>query len=399
MQITICGGGNAAHALAGLLAAQEGQRVNVYLSFEGEAGRWQAGIAAQGGIEVIQRDGTVLGRPHLVSCQASEALAGSELVLLAVPAFAHGVVLAEIGPYLEEGAWLGALPARGCFDLCAWEALREKCFSVTLFGLQSLPWACRIGEYGRSVQILGSKARLDLAVWPTAGAAAVAGRLGALLGTRLDPAAGFFSLTLAGTGQLIHPGILFGRFHDWDGQPLAEAPPFYQGVDAGTATTLEEMSAEVQDLRLALEQRFPGLDLSAVRPLAEWLRRSYADDILDFSSLQAMFNSNRSYAGLRVPARPASGGPGPGGWQPDFRSRYLSEDVPYGLVPTRGIAELAGVETPVIDRVIEWAQTRLGQEYLVAGKLRGWHLAATRAPQRYGLHSLEQLAERIGLPA
>lgn len=394
MQVTVCGGGNAAHALVGLLAAQGRHIVNVYLTFKGEAQRWQAGIASRGGIEVLRRDGSVLGRPHLVSSDPSKVLPGAHLVILALPAFAHQTVLEEIVPYLDNEAWVGAIPARGCFDLCAREVLREKRFSLTIFGMQSLPWACRITEYGQSVKILGAKDRLDLATWPAARAASIAERLGRLLDIRLDPADSFLDLTLAGTGQIIHPGIMYGQFHDWDGRPLEEAPLFYQGVDAATAAILEQMSAEVQDLRLVLQQRFPSLDFSAVRPLAEWLQRSYPDDILDSSSLQAMFNTNRSYAGLRVPVRPAAGG-----IKPDFQARYLSEDVPYGLVPTRGIAELAGVDTPIIDRVILWAQAWLDQEYLVAGKLNGSHLSATRAPQHYGLYSLEGLADHIGLPA
>jgi NAD/NADP octopine/nopaline dehydrogenase, alpha-helical domain len=402
MQITICGGGNAAHALVGLLAAQGSHLVNLYLSFDSEARQWQAGIASQGGIEVLQNETTRLGRPHTISCDPSQVLPNSQLVILALPAFAHQAVLGQIAPYLDDGVWLGAIPARGAFDLCAWDALGEKCFSLTLFGLQSLPWACRITEYGRSVKILGAKARLDLAASPTAQAALLSQSLGELLGIQLDPASSFLSLTLAGTGQLIHPGILYGRFHDWDGLPLAEAPLFYQGVDAYTAAILGQMSAEVQHLRQALQGRFPSLDLSAVRPLAEWLQRSYPYDILDSSSLQAMFNTNRSYAGLRVPVQPQtvrmqSGLPSEG-LLPDFQSRYLSEDVPFGLVPTRGIAELAGVVTPAIDRVIQWAQARLNQEYLVDGKLCGRHLAATRAPQRYGLYSMEQLVDRTGLP-
>ncbi len=160
MQITVCGGGNAAHTLVGLLAAQGSNIVNVYLTFESEVQRWQAGIASQGGIEVLMRDTTALGRPHRVSSDPSEVIPGSELVLLALPAFAHRTVLIEISDYLEDGAWLGAIPARGCFDLCVWDTLREKCYSLTIFGLQSLPWACRILEYGQSVKILGVKARL-----------------------------------------------------------------------------------------------------------------------------------------------------------------------------------------------------------------------------------------------
>ena len=50
---------------------------------------------------------------------------------------------------------------------------------------------------------------------------------------------------------------------------------------------------------------------------------------------------------------------------PDFSHRYITEDVPYGLVVTRGVAELAGVPTPTIDRVVAWAQRVAGLSYLV----------------------------------
>jgi hypothetical protein len=80
-----------------------------------------------------------------------------------------------------------------------------------------------------------------------------------------------------------------------------------------------------------------------------------------------------------------------GGLVPDFTTRYLAEDIPYGLVVTRGIAELVGTATPVMDKVITWAQARLEREYLVAGKLQGRDLRATRAPQRYGITKINEL--------
>ena len=41
------------------------------------------------------------------------------MVLLALPAFAHEPILKQIAPYISPGAWVGAVPARGGFDLCA----------------------------------------------------------------------------------------------------------------------------------------------------------------------------------------------------------------------------------------------------------------------------------------
>ncbi|MFQ5856075.1 MAG: hypothetical protein ACE5LU_10570, partial [Anaerolineae bacterium] len=207
MQVTICGGGNAAHALAGLIAAREDCTVNVYAPYAGEAQSLREGIATRGGIAAITPKGTVFGRPSHVSADPAAVLPGSRLVLLAVPAFAHEIILREIAPHLDDGAWIGALPARGGFDWCIEDilcrgALRPRsgqagerrsfceretgrqgdkvtftfvkglqptvrlvspspCLLVTsapphlcisaFFGLQTLPWACRIRQYGQEV--------------------------------------------------------------------------------------------------------------------------------------------------------------------------------------------------------------------------------------------------------
>ena len=111
-------------------------------------------------------------------------------------------------------------------------------------------------------------------------------------------------------------------------------------------------------------------------------------DIMDSRTLQSAFATNRAYTGLKVPTRPA----GPDNMLAvDFKARYLAEDVPFGLVVLRGLAELAGAATPNLDRVITWAQERLGRQYLVDGDLSGAHLAETRAPQVYGINTLAQL--------
>lgn len=388
MQILVCGGGNAAHTLVGLISAQGARRVDVYLSFDDEQRRWRAGLEQQGGITVHLPGGDLFGRPDRISADPAQVVPQADMVLLALPAFAHEKVLHQIAPYLKANAWIGALPARGAFDLCARQALKDRAEQVVLFGLQTLPWACRVESFGRSVRVLGTKAQVDLACWPAEATVEVAAVLTPLLGLQVEPIANFLSLTLAGTGQLIHPGIMFGLFRNWDGQ-LYESPPlFYQSVDSSTAEVLEAMSTEIQALRLALEARFPEMDFSAVRPLREWLLISYPTDIEDASSLKSAFVTNRSYTGLRAPMRTVEGG-----LAPDFQGRYLSEDVHYGLVPTRGIAELAGVPTPQIDGVITWAQGCLGQEYLVAGKLCGNDLGSTPAPQRFGYQSIEALVE------
>jgi hypothetical protein len=390
MQITICGGGNAAHTLAGLLSSNPDLSVKIYAPLGDEAERWQAGMQQHGGILVNVGDENIIGRPEGVYRDPCPAVSGSQLVLFALPAFSHEQVLDQIAVYITPGAWIGALPARGGFDLCVRDILKERMHEIAVFGFQTLPWACRIQEYGQRVSILGTKALVDIAVWPPRQSADILSRLQEFLNIHLTPIPSFLSLSLADTGQLIHPGIMYGLFHTWDGKVYEKPCLFYQAVDERIAETLAQMSREVQSLRAALERRFPALDLSAVRPLIEWLRRSYTDTIEDSSTLQSSFTTNRSYKGLLTPMIKESNG-----FIPDFQARYLSEDVPYGLLVTRGIAQLAAVETPLLDKVISWAQEKLERQFLLDSNLNGVDLERTRSPQRYGFTTLDKFISEM----
>ena len=377
-KITICGGGNGAQTLVAIAEGNLGCAVDVYAPFVDEARRLRTGIAAHGGLEArgaLQ----ALGQPRSVSADPSEVVPGSQLVVLILPAFAHESTLSQIAPFLDERAWVGAIPARGGFDFSAVRILEEHGRGdVGLFGLQTLPWACRIKEYGQVVHVLGVKKTVDAASRPATEIGMITPVLAQMLGLPIGAAASLLALTLANTGQLIHPGIMYGLFADWDGTPLDAAPPFYQGLDEEAARVLAGLSDDLQAIRARLA---PALDLTTVRPLLDWLLRAYGESITDPSSLHSAFVTNQAYAGLKAPVRQVA----PGRFLPDFSARYLSEDVPFGLAVSRAIAELAGVETPTVDRVIAWAGERLGKEYL------GRDASLARIPQNYGLADLAQL--------
>jgi hypothetical protein len=377
-KITICGGGNGAQTLLPVAACNLDCAVDLYAPFGDEAARLADGIAAQGGLEV---HGAVQAqaRPRRVSADPADVVPGSGVVVLVLPAFAHESTLYQIAPYLDKGAWVGAIPARSGFDYCAAHVLAETGRTdVRLFGLQTLPWACRIERYGRLVHVLGVKETVDAASRPAALIGGIAPLLERMLGLRIGAAASLMALTLANTGQLIHPGIMYGLFASWDGTPFgSEAVPlFYQGLNEEGAQTLAGLDDDLQTICRRLE---PALDLAAVRRLRIWLQHSYGGAITDSSSLHRALVTNRAYAGLKAPVREIA----PGQLVPDFGARYLAEDVPFGLAVSRAIGNLAGVDTPAMDRVIAWAGARLGRDYLT----HDTHHA--RIPQRYGLLTLD----------
>jgi hypothetical protein len=384
-QITICGGGNAAHTLIGILSARQDLSVKVFAPFGNEAQLLKMSIEENHGLTVTTLTGLLQGQPQVISNNPRTAIEGSEIVLLALPAFAHESILKQIADYIMPGAWVGALPSRGGFDLCAYEIFQERLPEFSIFGFQTLPWACRIQEFGKEVSILGVKEEVDLAALPGEMAPTISTRLQELLGVSINPVGNFLGLALADTGQIIHPGIMYGLFHEWNGKPFEKPKLFYQGVTAEIAEILQLMSDEIQKLSTRLLDIYPKLDLDYVHPVDDWLKRSYKKTITDGSNLQSCFSTNKSYAGLMAPMQKTDSG-----FIPDFNARYLSEDIPYNLLVTRGIAELAEVSMPTIDEILSWAQVKLDKEYIKNGKIQGLDLTYTRSPQRYGFKTLPQ---------
>ncbi len=387
-KLTICGGGNAAHVLIAL-AAHIGWDVDVFAPLSDEAERLRAGAAERGGVSAKSGSKTVVGRPRQISAAPDEVIPGSELILLALPAFAHGPTLQTIADYLDPDVAIGALPARGGFDYQAFSILPTQ--GTRIFGLQTLPWACRVITYGQEVEILGTKAKVDLAAAPAGEVSRLTKQLEPIFSLKLVPLSSFLSLTLANTGQLIHPGIMYGLGRGKEGDTFTQddIPLFYQGVDDSTANVLQSLSDEVQAIANAVAAVLPNFNPQEVATLHKWVLRAYPTDIADGSTLRRAFNTNRAYVGLKLPSRPV----GPNNFAIDYKARYLSEDVPFGLVVLRGIADLARVKTPAIDDVIIWAQEHLEKHYLVNGELSGSDLVETRAPQVYGIQTLSQLSE------
>ena len=115
--------------------------------------------------------------------------------------------------------------------------------------------------------------------------------------------------------------------------------------------------------------------------------RRYSHDISDKSTLYKAIQTNAAFQGIKHPVKTLEDGK----FVPDFTHRYMTEDVPYGLVVIRGIAEIVGVQTPNIDKVLTWCQEKMGKEYLASSKLQGKDVGLSTAPQRYGFTSLKSI--------
>lgn len=388
VQITVCGGGNLGHVFAGLLSARGDVRVHWLVGSAEKAAQLSSTIAGAGGLTVLRREGNVVGMPHRISANAAEVVPGSQLVLLCLPSFVEPQVLQRLSPVLDEGALVASIPGPGGVQWAAKSILGRAGKRVVFCGLASIPWMCKVQEPGKSVRVLGTKTISGLVAHPWSSTAPALDVMSAVLGLPLVDIQNFLQVILNPSNQLLHPAIMFDLFDGWDGRPLAEPPLFYESVSQRAADLLEAMSGELQALKEAILARRPQFDLSAVMPIDLAILAAYGADIADTTSLRATIATNRSYAGIRTPMVAVDGG-----LAPNWQSRFFTEDIPYGLVVLRGIADLLGVKTPHIDRVMVWAQECMGGEYLVDGQLTGRDVPRSGAPQAYGILSAAELLD------
>ncbi|RLN96080.1 hypothetical protein BBJ28_00005058 [Nothophytophthora sp. Chile5] len=367
--VTICGGGNGAHVAAAYLASN-GVRVQV-LTRQPE--RWGAQLELTTAGSSWEAKGTLVGRLSLVSKHAKNVIPQSDVVIVAAPANAHPAILEAVAPYLKKGVALGALFAQGGFDWAAKKALGEQ-------KLADVDLKC-----------------LYVACYPVERKSDAATLMQTLFDIPCKTVANFLNLTLTPSNQIIHPARYYAIFRDWDGKRTytheelkqREGLTLYADFDEFSAEQLTMLDNELQQVKYALLQRFPALDLSDVLPMGDRVVKHYGEDVADRSSLLQIFRTNLGYAGCATPLDEVSKGQ----FQPALNSRLFWEDIPYGLCILKNMAEMLGnFPTPRIDFMIRWHQQHMGVTFLNPdGQLNASELWRTGAPNKYGIHSLEDL--------
>lgn len=389
--LAICGGGNAGHALAVAASRTFEGDIRWLTSSEEKARILRDGVFSQAGLRSTGVIEGCAGRVSVVSADASEVIPDADLVIVAVPAFAHAAILRQIRPHLKERVLIGALPARSGFEFEAAALVPgiEPAGGRVIFGLQTLPWSTRVVKPGTVVNFGALKAAVLMATMPARHATGVAAMLSRIFGTRVVPTANFLNMTLGNPGQVIHPGLMYGFFASWPGTAYSDAqiPRFYADASDDTGAFVEQLSADIVAVARRIEIQSAGaLDLSGVLSIHEWLRVSYPAQTGDTSTAATCFRTGPLQA-RKAPMLEIA----PGAFAPDFRYRYLSEDVPFGLAVVKAIAEMAGVGTPAIDTVLRWAQRKLNRRFLRSGKITGPDAGTLPIPQNYGIRTLEDL--------
>lgn len=332
--ITICGGGNLGHTCIGMFSRQKDISISLLTS---HPERWHHEI------DVFLPDGKrITGRIDRISSRAEEVIPESDIVLLCVPAFLVETTLRNIRPHLHKETVVGSVVANTGFFLFCHDLLPRD---TRLFGLQRVPYVSRTIEYGRSANLLGTRPELTMAVENVAEKEAFRLFCERIFAESVSYADSFYEVTLSNSNPILHTGRLFTLWHDWNGEPLDRCPLFYA-----------EWTDEASELEIRMDKEFfavlRALDVNTGR--IDTLLAHY--EATDAQGMTRKIRSIAPFAHILSPMTQTADG-----WLPDFKSRYFTEDFPFGLRFIRDLAHKHHVPVPYIDKVYEWGSRMIAE--------------------------------------
>ena len=329
MKITICGGGNLGHVCAGVLGSTSDNEVSL---LTGHPERWRDHV------EVIDPDcNHFLGRINRVSAVPAEVIPDADIVLVCLPGFAIQNSLMSIAPYLKRETWVGSVVSSTGFFF---EAMKILPIEQVLFGFQRVPFISRIIEYGRKAELKGYKKKLGLAVENTQFKENVRQTIENLFTTPTVLLDSYYSVSLSNSNPLLHTARLYGLWRDWhSGLAYNHQPLFYA-----------DWTLEDSELLIKMDEEFMSLlDIIGVKQGEILSILDYYESV-DAESLTRKIRNIPAFQGILSPMVINQRGT----YEPDFTSRYFTEDFPFGLAFVHRMTHEKGIPSPTIDMIYEW---------------------------------------------
>lgn len=327
MQLAVLGAGAIALASAAL-AASRGHAVRVW----SPSGRGTEALRARGGrLAATEEVAGVfeVGVPRTVA----EAVAGADCVLVAVPANGHRGVMEAAAPHLAAGQTVLVSAAASLSPLYLDRLIGGRGVTVAGFGTTAL--TARRGADGASVQVATLRGACDVAAVRTEETGAAIATAATLWGERFVPADSVLAAALANINPIAHTAMALCNLSRIEHR---EVWPQYHCTTPAVARLMLAMDAERQALAAAVGVRIPTAD--------DFFRRSYALTAPDLAGMMAELHARRG-----GPAGPTT-----------LETRYVLEDVPYGLVFYLALAGEAGVAMPVTEGAVRLASAAWGRD-------------------------------------
>ena len=334
---------------------------------------------------------TIEGKLDKVSSSPAVVCKGTKIFIVSSPVNAQEEILRSIKPFVEYGSIIGSVYGQGGFDLIAESVFGEdiKNKNLAIFALFNIPSTCKVTVPGKEVVIIGPKKYLNVAVIPRVRATEVQQYAIDLWRVPVTIAPNFLAIMMTPGNQIIHTGRLLGLFDNKKAIPLKEIPFFYTSLNQISADNMEKLSDEIQAIKKAIVKKYPAINLDLVLPLKDRIIAQYGDMVKDTKDMFSVFTTNTGYRVMTVPMVQDQNKE----YLLNTKARTFVEDIPFGLVVLKDLAEKVDVQTPFMDKCIEWHQEMMGKTFIKDGRINSSLLAETGAPSKYGYKTMDELVK------
>lgn len=344
--ISILGGGNAGHTMAADITLG-GYDVKFY-----EHPKFKAAFEntlKKGVIEIedVRDDRHAQAKIYKVTTDIREAVEDVELILMALPAFGQELFFDAIIPHLQDGQ-LVCLMTGNFGSLRLRRLLREKVpkRDILICETNTMPYGTRI--------VAPSKISLSYGFGPW-----------------VDPDARMEDMTNPYVASALPSTDTYSAL-----SKLNEIYPLYSGVKNILVSALSNSNMPLHTVGVILnagridysKNNFylyrEGLSPSpSVLRTVEAVNKEIMSIVESLGARPTMtYKALCAYIDYLVKPKPSDH------VGAAINGRYITEDVPYGLVPTSELGKKLGVETPLIDGFIKIAGTMNKEDYYKSGR-------------------------------
>lgn len=289
----------------------------------------------------ITSEGKVEGTAKIakITNDLGEAVQGCDIIMVTTTTDQHIRLANDLLPYIDEKQPVVLCPGQTGGSIVVHNVFQIAGKNISVAEMQDLIYTCRASEPGK-VKVTALKQKMDFAGYCQEDYDRIIAVIGEIY-PQLQQVKSVLHTGFDNMGAMLHPAPMLlnaGRIE------CGEDFFYYlDGITPSVADVLEKMDKE----RLAVAQAY-GVDATSIH---QWQKKAYS---VEGDSFYELFQNNKSYASVKA--------------SKTLNDRYITEDVPCGLVPIVELGKLAGIVTPVMESVIELTGIMLSEDFRGNGR-------------------------------
>lgn len=276
-----------------------------------------------------------------VADNAAELAQDADVLLIAVIVNGHKRVMDELIPHLSDGQTVIISSMSSLSALYLAEQARQRNCDITVASFGTTVLTAR-RQSDTHVKIMTCRVALGVSSIPRQRSAAVVSLCNELFGDRFTPQDHALTSALTNINPVAHGPL---ALYNWTRIERGEHWPQYHYMTSMVSSAIKKLDAE----RIALANAFG----TQVRTIEQHFAQSFSTSADNLSGIADELHASRG------------GPPGP----TDVATRFLAEDVPFGLIFNVALGRIAGVDMSATQAIIGNASLITNRDFVAENDL------------------------------